>query len=62
MLFKGTDTGYEHTTRLMRLAGVSGTGKERAPITTRTPQRPDLRPDLVGREFTSHSPNKLRVG
>lgn len=45
----------------MRLAGVSGKGKSRSPITTRTPQRPDLRPDLVGREFKAEGPNKLWV-
>ncbi|MBM0244312.1 IS3 family transposase [Corynebacterium macginleyi] len=35
----GIDIGREHATRLMRLAGVSGTGKGESPITTRTPQR-----------------------
>ena len=47
----GIDIGREQTARLMRLAGVSGKGKGRSPMTTRTPQRPDLRPDLVEREF-----------
>ncbi|MFS0212474.1 hypothetical protein ACL1EU_13410, partial [Corynebacterium striatum] len=28
---------------------------------TRTPQRPDLRPDLVEREFKAEGPNKLWV-
>ena len=32
----GIDIGREHATRLMRLAGVSGTGKSESPITTRT--------------------------
>ncbi|MBK4143633.1 IS3 family transposase [Corynebacterium macginleyi] len=35
----GIDIGREHATRLMRLAGVSGTGTGGSPITTRTPQR-----------------------
>lgn len=35
----------------MRLAGVSGKGKGGSPITTRKPNVPDLRPDLVEREF-----------
>ena len=35
----GIDIGREQTARLMRLAGVSGTGKGGSPITTRTPQR-----------------------
>ena len=30
-------------------------------MTTRTPQRPDLRPDLVEREFKAEGPNKLWV-
>ncbi|MBK4149275.1 IS3 family transposase [Corynebacterium macginleyi] len=36
---EGIDIGREHATRLMRLTGVSGTGKGGSPITTRTPQR-----------------------
>jgi len=47
----GIDIGREHATRLMRLAGVSGTGKGGSPITTRKAHVPDLRPDLVDREF-----------
>ena len=45
------DIGREHTARLMRLAGVSGKGKGRSPITTRKAHVPDLRPDLVECEF-----------
>ncbi|WP_409338922.1 IS3 family transposase, partial [Corynebacterium belfantii] len=44
----GIDIGREQTARLMRLAGVSGKG--RSPLTTRKPNVPDLRPDLVERE------------
>ena len=47
----GIDIGREQTARLMRLAGVSYKGKGRSPITTRKPNVPDLRPDLVEREF-----------
>ncbi|MBK4137046.1 IS3 family transposase [Corynebacterium macginleyi] len=47
----GIDIGREHTARLMRLAGVSGTDTGGSPITTRKPNVPDLRPDVVEREF-----------
>ena len=47
----GIDIGREQTARLMRLAGVSGKGKGGSPLTTRKPNVPDLRPDLVEREF-----------
>ncbi|WP_201040804.1 IS3 family transposase [Corynebacterium simulans] len=57
----GIDIGREQTARLMRLAGVSGKGKGGAPITTRKAHVPDLRPDLVEREFKAQSPNKLWV-
>lgn len=59
---EGIVIGREHTVRLMRLAGVSGKGKGRLPIITRKPKCPDLRLDLVGREFTASGPNKLWVG
>ncbi|WP_325168024.1 IS3 family transposase [Corynebacterium macginleyi] len=48
---EGIDIGREQTARLMRLAGVSGTGTGGSPITTRKANVPDLRPDLVEREF-----------
>ena len=48
---EGIDIGREQTARLMRLAGVSGKGKGGSPITTRKANVPDLRPDLVEREF-----------
>ena len=57
----GIDIGREQTARLMRLAGVSGKGKGRSPLTTRKPNVPDLRPDLVEREFKAPGPNKLWV-
>ncbi|AEX46581.1 transposase-like protein [Corynebacterium diphtheriae INCA 402] len=55
----GIDISREQTARLMRLAG--GSGKGRSPITTRKPNLPDLRPDLVEREFKAQGPNKLWV-
>lgn len=57
----GIDIGREQTARLMRLAGVSGKGKGRSPLTTRKANVPDLRPDLVEREFKAQGPNKLWV-
>ncbi|CAI37425.1 transposase IS3523 [Corynebacterium jeikeium] len=57
----GIDIGREQTARLMRLAGVFGKGKGGSPITTRKPNVPELRPDLVEREFTAQGPNKLWV-
>ena len=58
---QGIDIGREQTARLMRLAGVAGKPKGRAPITTRNPKGPDNRPDLVNRDFTAHRPNQLWV-
>ena len=47
----GIEIGREQTARLMRLAGVLGKGKGGSPLTTLKPNVPDLRPDLVEREF-----------
>ena len=58
---EGIDIGREQTARLMRLAGISGKGKGRSPITTRRVNVPDLRPDLVERELKAQGPNKLWV-
>ncbi|WP_198154409.1 IS3 family transposase [Corynebacterium flavescens] len=58
---EGIDIGREQTARLMRLAGVSGKGKGGSPTTTRKANVPDLRPDLVEREFKAQGPNKLWV-
>ncbi|MDK8472738.1 DDE-type integrase/transposase/recombinase [Corynebacterium accolens] len=58
---EGINIGREQTARLMRLAGVSGTGKGGSPITTRKANVPDLRPDLVECEFKAQGPNKLWV-
>ncbi|MFR9990307.1 IS3 family transposase, partial [Corynebacterium striatum] len=56
---QGIDIGREHTARLMRSAGLSGKGKGGEPITTRKPKDPDLRPDLVNRDFKAPGPNRL---
>ena len=45
----------------MRSAGLSGKGKGGAPITTRKPKGPDLRPDLVNCEFRAPGPHRLWV-
>ncbi|WGH84257.1 IS3 family transposase [Auritidibacter ignavus] len=58
---EGIDIGREQTARLMRLAGVSGKGKGRSPVTTHKPKGPDTRPELVGREFRACGPNRLWV-
>ncbi|ORC20240.1 transposase [Rothia nasimurium] len=58
---EGIDIGREQTARLMRLAGVSGKGKGRSPITTRQPGVPDVRPDLVNRKLKAQGPHKLWV-
>ncbi|WP_431832765.1 IS3 family transposase [Corynebacterium pseudodiphtheriticum] len=59
---QGIDIGCEQTARLMRSAGLSGKGKGGAPVTTRKPKGPDLRPDLVNREFKAPGPNRAWVG
>ena len=45
----------------MRIVGLSGIGKGGAPVTTRKPRCPELRPDLVNREFKAPGPGKLWV-
>lgn len=57
----GIDIGREQRARLMGLAGLSGKGKGGAPVTTGKPQGPDLRSDLVNREFKAPGPGKLWV-
>lgn len=59
---QGIDIGREQTARLMRLAGVAGKPKGKAPVTTCKPKGPDLRPDLVKRDFKTDKPNRLWVG
>lgn len=58
---EGIDIGREQTARLMRLAALSGKGKGTSPITTGKPKGPDLRPDLVCRDFTASTPCRLWV-
>lgn len=57
----GIEIGREQTARLMRLAGVRGKSKGAPPTTTRKAKTPDLRPDLVNRNFTADAPNRLWV-
>lgn len=52
----GIDIGHEQTAQLMRIAGLSGKGKSGAPLTTRCPKGPHLRPGLVNRECQAHAP------
>lgn len=59
---EGIDIDREQTARLMRLAGVSGKGKGRLPVTTgRSKGLGDNRLDLVGRDFRAPGPNRLWV-
>ncbi|WP_367200475.1 IS3 family transposase [Trueperella pyogenes] len=53
--------GREQTARLMRLAGVSGKGKGRSPVTTCKARMEDTRPDLVHRGFRAGGSNRLWV-
>lgn len=57
----GWDVGRDQTARLMRLAGVQGVVRGRKPRTTTPSSAPDLRPDLVERDFTAPAPNRLWV-
>ena len=59
---QGIDIGREQTARLMRLAGVAGKDKDRSPVTTRKPKGPDLRPEMVNRDFKADESNRLWVG
>lgn len=58
---EGICIGREQTARLMRIGGISGKGKGAGPVTTRQPKGPDLRPDLLGREFKAAGPSRLWV-
>lgn len=58
---EGIDIGREQTASLMRIAGVSGNGKGRSPVTTRRSTGSDNCPDLVGRDFRVSGPNRLWV-
>ncbi|MEW6955433.1 IS3 family transposase [Trueperella pyogenes] len=57
----GWDIGRDHVARLMKIAGISGIRRGRAPVTTRAAQEPDSRPDLVQRCFKASRPNELWV-
>lgn len=58
---EGVDIGREQTARLIRMASLSGRGKGGVPVTTHELKCPDLRPELVNREFKAAGPGKLWV-
>ncbi|OLL70723.1 Mobile element protein [Pseudonocardia sp. Ae168_Ps1] len=45
----------------MKAAGLRGVRRQRVPRTTIRADSPDLRPDLVERDFTATAPNRLWV-
>jgi putative transposase len=47
--------------RLMKAAGLRGVSRVKTPRTTTRAPGPDLRPDLVERDFTAAAPNRLWV-
>jgi putative transposase len=49
------------TQRLMRELGLRGISRAKGPRTTVPGSGPDLRPDLVERQFTAHAPDRLWV-
>lgn len=57
----GWDVGRDQVARLMRIGGIEGVRRGRAPITTRPVQEVDSRPDLVNRQFKASKPNQLWV-
>lgn len=52
----GWDIGRDQVSRLMKIAGIEGIRRGRTPITTRTVQEVDSRPDLVNRQFKASRP------
>lgn len=56
---EGIAISREQNARLMRMASLLGKGG--TPAATRKPKCPDLRPDLVNREFKAPGPGKLWV-
>ena len=57
----GHDVGRDQVARLMKIAGLHGVIRGRKPITTRPAKTPDIRPDLVKRNFRAPGPNRLWV-
>lgn len=57
----GWDIGRDQCARLMRRAGLQGIRRGRKAITTQPTREPDLRADLVERDFTADAPNRLWV-
>lgn len=57
----GWDIGRDQCARLMRRAGLQGIRRGRKAITTQPTREPDLRADLVERDFNADAPNRLWV-
>ncbi len=57
----GWDIGRDRTARLMKAAALCGIRRGRKVFTTTPAGGPDLRPDLVERNFTAAAPNHLWV-
>lgn len=57
----GYDIGRDQVARLMKIAGIRGIVRGRNPITTKSAKTPDLRPDLVQRNFCAPGPSRLWV-
>lgn len=57
----GHDIGRGQVARLMKIAGLYGVIRGRKPITTRGATTPDVRPDLVQRNFRAPGPNRSWV-
>ncbi len=53
--------GRKRVARLMRLAGLVGVSRRKAPRTTRRVQGESVAPDLVQRHFAAKAPNQLWV-
>ncbi len=57
----GYTIGRDQVARLMKMAGVRGVIRGRKPLTTKPARTPDVRPDLVQRNFRASAPNRLWV-
>lgn len=58
---EGIMIGRDQTARLMRTAGIEGARRSKRVKTTRPDPKAGRHPDLVRREFTAASPNRLWV-
>ena len=57
----GIRAGRKRVARLMRMAAISGVSRRRAVRTTRRSQTDEKAPDLVNRDFTAPSRDRLWV-